>query len=581
MNKIAIRYIVGRAGSGKSHRVLQEIDHCLQAGGEERLILLVPEQFTLEAERDLIQKLNLPGIMRVEVLSFTRLAQRVFNEVGGLTRTLLNEQGKNMVLRKMIDEVVRDLTIYKKAAAQAGFIPQISVLLSELKQQGILPVQLHGMEGGTTQPILEQKLHDIALIYEHFNGYLQGRYLDSEDYLNLFIEKIDYAQLLKNSRIWLDGFTTFSPQSLKIIEKLMLLAQDITVSLTLDVDTRARDAEIFSLSRYSWQKIQGMAQQYNLPQTTIHLEDRALFGGKDPALLHLEQEIYAYPGQSYSDLAPALEVFAAANQNSELEYAAARIVGLVRERGWRWRDLAVVCNDMAGYGSLIKRVFAEYGIPCFMDQKRDIMNNPLIKLILSSGEVIRRNYRYEDVFAFFKTGFSGLASDEIEQLENFVLRCGIQGQAWKQEFNFGSEPALAELNRWREDFIRPLQTLEEKMAGRQTITAFCRAHYEYLAAVGVQNRLEAWTEKMNSQGRYEIVRENTQLWNIVLDNFDQLVEILGDQEVNLKEYLRILETGLASLEVGIIPTTVDQVLVGSIQRSKSHDILGLLVLGVN
>jgi ATP-dependent helicase/nuclease subunit B len=179
VDKIAIRFIVGRAGSGKSHRVLQEIDQCLRAGGEERLILLVPEQFTLQAERDLIQKLNLPGIMRVEVLSFTRLAQRVFNEVGGLTRTLLNEQGKNMVLRKMIDEVARNLTIYKKAASQEGFVHQLSVLLSELKQQGILPAELQASMEGEAQLILGQKLHDIALIYEHFNRYLQGRYLDS------------------------------------------------------------------------------------------------------------------------------------------------------------------------------------------------------------------------------------------------------------------------------------------------------------------------------------------------------------------------------------------------------------------
>jgi ATP-dependent helicase/nuclease subunit B len=216
-----------------------------------------------------------------------------------------------------------------------------------------------------------------------------------------------------------------------------------------------------------------------------------------------------------------------------------------------------------------------------MDQKRDIMNNSIIKLILSSAEVIRRGYRYEDVFSFLKTGFSGLDSDQVEKLENFVLRYGIQGQLWKNEFSWDKPELREELNQAREEFIIPMGKLETKFSGRKSLADMCRAHYEYLVDLGVQARLEKWIEKMNNQGRFEVVRENTQIWNIVLDIFDQMVEILGDQEVTLKEYLRILEAGFVSLEVGIIPTTIDQVLVGNIQRSKSQDIKGLLVVGVN
>ncbi|MDD3364993.1 MAG: PD-(D/E)XK nuclease family protein, partial [Syntrophomonas sp.] len=214
-------------------------------------------------------------------------------------------------------------------------------------------------------------------------------------------------------------------------------------------------------------------------------------------------------------------------------------------------------------------------------QKRDIMNNPLIQLILSSLEVIRRGYRYEDVFRFFKTGFSGLTDDDIEKLENFVLRYGIQGQHWKEEFYLDQHEPLEELNRWRETFIIPLQKLEKQVKGKNSITYITKAFYEYLEDIGVRGRLEEWIEKLNGLSRYELVHENTQIWNIVLEILDQMVEIMGDQEVNIKEYLRILEAGFLSQEVGIIPTTIDQVLVGNIQRSKSHDIRGLLVVGVN
>jgi len=572
---------LGRSGSGKSHRVLQEIEQNLLDGGEEQLILLVPEQFTLQSERDLIQKLRLPGIMRVEVLSFTRLARRVFNEVGGLTRTLLNEQGKNMVLRKMIDEVTKDLTIYKKSASQEGFVPKLSDLLSELKGQDIIPDQLLASVESDAELIIKQKVNDIALIFDHFNQYLQGRYLDTEDYLNLFAEKITASEYLRNTRIWMDGFSTFSPQSLKILDKLMNLACDITISLTFDHNNQARDRDLFSLSRDSLQKIQAMARAQGRPEEIIIMDEKDVPAIKNRALMHLEKELYAYPGEAYQENVHDIELFAGANLNSELEYAAAQIVELVRERGWRWKDLAVVCNDMSNYGTLIKRVFDEYGIPCFMDEKRDIMNNSIIKLILSSVEVIRRGYRYEDVFSFLKTGFSGLNIDKVEKLENYVLQYGIHGKLWREEFSWDKPELREELNQAREEFILPMAKLESKLSGKKALADMCRAHYECLVDLGVQARLEEWIEKMNSQGRFEVVRENTQIWNIVLDIFDQMVEILGDQDVTLKEYRRILEAGFMSQEVGIIPTTIDQVLVGNIQRSKSHDIKGLLVVGVN
>ncbi len=578
---MAIRYLLGRAGSGKSHRVLQEIKQRLLDNAEEQLILLVPEQFTLQAERDLIQKLHLPGIIHVEVLSFTRLARRVFSEVGGVTRTRLNEQGKNMVLRKMIDEVARDLTIYKKSAGQEGFIPKLSELLSELKGQDIVPEQLLASFTDDEELIIKQKVNDIALIYDHFNQYLQGRYLDTEDFLSLLIDKINASSYLLNSRIWVDGFSTFSPQSLKIIGQLMQAARDITISLTMSYDRRDRDSDLFNLSRDSLQKLQAMAGLHACPQEIIHIDAAEARAGQNQALIRLERELYAYPGQVFRESPRDIELFAAANLNSELEYAAAQIVELVRERGWRWKDLAVVCNDMSNYGSLIKRVFDEYGIPSFMDEKRDIMNNAMIKLILSSVDVIRRNYRYEDVFSFLKTGFGGLDHDKVEKLENYVLQYGVCGRQWEEEFTWGQAGLRDELNQARQDFILPLARLQAQISGKKSIAAICRAHYQYLVDLGVQGRLEEWIEKMNSQGRFEVVRENTQIWNIVLDIFDQMVEILGDQEVNLKEYRNILEAGFASQEVGIIPTTVDQVLVGNIQRSKSHDIKGLLVLGVN
>ncbi|MEQ8201268.1 MAG: PD-(D/E)XK nuclease family protein, partial [Syntrophomonadaceae bacterium] len=579
---MSVRFILDRSGSGKSIKMVEEIRACLQRGSDERLFLLVPEQFTLQAERDLITGLNAAGIIRVEVLSFTRLARRVFEQVGGATRVLLNEQGRQMVLRKMIDDNSARLTIYKKAALQPGFVPRLGELLSELKGRDITAAQLRDSAAGREDMLVGQKVHDIALLYEEFEGYLQGRYLDADDHLNLLCEKITEADFLRTARIWVDGFSTLSPQSLKILARLMAVAREMTISLTLDPQGSSRDRELFSLVWRDLDKLWSLARQAGTEPQVVTVQPSPGMGPLNPAIRHLEQELFAYPSRPLDEDFRDVEIFAAANLSSEVEWAAAQVVELVRDRGWRYRDLAVICNDMETYGPLIKRVFAEYGIPAFMDRKRSLMENSIIKLVMSSLQIIRRGYRYEDVFAFLKTGFSGLTPDQVEILENFALRCGIQGGRWQQEFKADDPEMAATLDAGRLMLVEPLQELAEKIrGGRQTVAALCRAHYEYLVRIGLPERLETWIARMNELGRLDAAREHAQIWNLIGDIMDQMVEILGDQEADLKEYLHLLEAGFEAMEVGIIPTTIDQVLVGNVQRSKSQAIRGLLFLGVN
>ncbi len=578
---MGIRFILGRTGSGKNRQIMDEIHKRLLEGGTEQLILLVPEQFTLQAEWDLITSCNLPGIIKIEVLSFTRLAHRVFDQVGGATRVVLNEQGKNMVLRRMVDNHNSELTIYKKAAAQSGFITRLGEFISDLKGQDISPNQLRDTVIGQEGMIVEQKIHDIALIYEQFSEYLRGRYLDADDHLNLLSQRIGEAKFLHNAYLWVDGFTTFSPQSLKILAQILKVVKEITVSITVDPRNGSRDSELFSLSKKSLERLRTIAKASGVNEEITSIRRSNEVGWKNPAIQHIEKELFAYPARKYKHHTKDIEIFAAANRNSEVEYAAAQVVELVRERDWRYHDLAVVCNDIDNYGPIIKRVFNEYGIPAFMDQKRSLMGNSIIKLVLSSVEVIRRGYRYEDIFTFLKTGFSGLNQNEAEIVENFALQYGIKGERWEQEICVESSELSRQLDKYRRIIIEPLKNLERKIKNKQSITAICRAHYDYLVEIGLPERLTNWISLMNQQGRLDIVRENTQIWNIILEVLDQMVEILGDQQVILKDYLHLLEAGFESLEIGIIPTTIDQVLVGDIQRSKSHDIKGLLVLGVN
>ena len=584
---MALRFITGRAGKGKSYYIYNEIrQHILEARNQdcrrENLILLVPEQYTLQAERDFIDKTGLKGIMQLEILSFTRLAQRIFNEVGGLTRVMLNEQGKNMVLRRVMEQLEGELLVYSNSCHQNGFVHELMDFLAGLKQRAVGIDDFKQIQDRIEKnSLLSRKVHDVTLIYQHFNDYLQERYIDSEDYINLFIEKMPSSRYLSTSRIWVDNFATFSPQSIRILEQLITVCPETTISLTLNNDKDRRDEDLFILSRKTYRTLNELARNNGITTSLINIDATAADQLRDKELLHLESELYAYPSRKYLDPITRLSVFAAANPDSEVEDLATRLISLVRDEGYRWKDIAVICNDLDSYSALIKRIFREYAIPFFMDQKKDIMDNPIIEFVLASLHCVERGYLYEDVFRCLKTGLGVLDDESCEKLENYVLANGIRGKRWKEPFTWGEEDELEELNQWRERVITPLEEMKTALLEQGSFAGITRVLYDYLEKQEVQEKLQSWIEELWGQGLYDVVSEYTQIWNMVINTFDQMVEILGDQQGSLKEYIKVLESGFSSHELGIIPTTVDQVLVGNIQRSKSHDIKALFVLGVN
>ncbi|MFA6697817.1 MAG: helicase-exonuclease AddAB subunit AddB [Eubacteriales bacterium] len=589
---MALWYITGRSGTGKTSKVYSQIKEALNRG-EEGLILMVPEQFTLQAERDLIDHLGLAGLLNIEVLSLSRLSHKVFNEAGGLTRTHINEQGRHMVLRKILDDIKDQLTIYQTVSNQKGFIEKISDLLSDLKKHDIRPDQLLEVaEAKEDAGLLPMKLKDIARIYSAFNDYLEGRYLDSEDAVNLLIERMDKALFLRGARVWMDGFDYFAPQTIRVIEKLTSLADQVSITFTIgSLEDQASDQDIFATHALSLARIRRMARENAFKEHFDHLSHRGqsatdhmegLATSKAAELSFLERELYQYPYSQYRQEPKNLELFAASNLLSEVEALAIKIIAAVRERGWRFNEMAVVVGDLASYGSIIKRVFVEYGIPYFLDEKREVINNPIVDCLLVSLGIIERGYRYEDVFKYLKTGFSGLTTDEIEELENYCLEFGIRGKGWQDPFDKGEDSyPLDDLNAFREAFIGPFKRLAKNLKGEKTVEGMVKALYQFLEDIKLKEKLEAWIEDLRRAGMLDQVDENAQIWNIVLEVLDQLVEILGSHRVSIASFSRILEAGFSSLKLGIIPTTLDQVLVGDIKRSKVKDIKGLFVIGCN
>ncbi|KGG81326.1 ATP-dependent helicase [Caloranaerobacter azorensis H53214] len=575
-----LRFILGRASSGKTYQIFKEIKDRILKGTNNKLILLVPEQFTLQTEYDFITKMDMPGIIDLEILSFERLTYKVFSQVGGLKKVEVNELGKIMILRRLFEKYSKDLILYNKASKQDGFISDFCALVKEFKRNEITPDLLKDkIDLFQENNVLNKKLKDITYMYEKFNEFMKHKkYFDEEDKLDLLIENIDKASFLDDAEIWIDGFDVFTSQEYHILKKLLGKVSRLNIALTLDLDDFARDYDVFAPTRKTYEILSKMAEEAKISTTYV---GRDLKLTKSPELVYLEGEFFSYPYKKYRNEVSNFKIFKATNPYTEVEYLSSEIISLVRDKGYRWKDIAVVPSSIDEYGMIIKRVFSEYKIPYFIDEKRSILNNPIVKLILTSLDIIIRNFKYEDVFNFIKTGFTNLDRIEYEELENYVLSYGIEGDKWFNDFTYGEEYDLVFINEIRKKFINPFVKFNEEMKKSRKVSNKTKILFEFLMEINIEEKLEERIQILKEAGELEQVNENTQIWNIIIEVFDQLVEMLGDTTIGIKDYKKILESGFGEYEVGILPPTIDKVLVGNLERSRSHDIKALFLIGVN
>lgn len=598
---MSLRFIYGRAGSGKTRFCLGEIKSKLAAGATQPLVLLVPEQFTFQAERDLITVLGTGGILKTEVLSFRRMAYRAFNEAGGITYPHIHPAGKCMILYRILDKMRDSFQVFSRSADRQGFVNTLSTLITEFKRYNVTPEALEnagkGLEEGNP---LKGKLMELTSVYALFEKTLAERYRDPDDDLTLASRKLGSTSLYDGAEIWIDGFAGFTPQEYGVIGRLMQKAERVNISFCTDClegEGVSGDTDIFSSIKTAYRKLVKMAKENGIPvEPAVILNKKPLFRfSLSPELSHLERYLYAYPYKTYREETQDISLFSSVNIFSEIEACARDIVRLCRDRGMRYREIAVVAGNLAGYEKLIEAIFAEYGIPCFIDRKVDIVNHPLVRLILSMLDIFIENWSYEAVFRYLKTGLTGIDQDSIDRLENYVLACGIRGGRWTEEQEWRMVPGLIPdeksledeeellegINRIRAQVLAPLMEFRKKTRGRKRASEFCASLYDFLCTLGVPERIEDSIERFRKSGNLNLANEYSQVWNIVMEVFDQTVEVMGDETFGIERFANILKIGFGEYKIGLIPAALDQVLVGSIERSKSHEIKALYILGAN
>ncbi|MDD9147309.1 helicase-exonuclease AddAB subunit AddB [Sporolactobacillus sp. CQH2019] len=609
---MSVRFILGRPGTGKTASCMEEVRTLIRENPSgSPLIYLVPDHMTFNTEYDFARTDGFGGMTRLNVFSIPRLALRVLQQSGGITRYHLNETGIAMLLRKIVEQNKDQLHLFKKAAEQSGFYRLLGDTLAEFKRYRLRPEQIAGQAaalGGESAGhlLLKDKLHDLSIVYQSFEKALAGKYIDSDDYLRLAAEKIAETDFLKNAEIWVDGFQTMTPEEQRVVGELMETSRRMTVILGID---RAYDRppEEFSVYRHParlFLQLKEYAEEQNLELEPLVIKTEPL-RAQTPALQHLTRCL-DQPHIRESPSTEGLVLTEAVNRREEVEQTARDILGLARDRGFRFRDMTVLVRNLEDYRNLIATVFADYGIPAFIDHKRPMRHHPLIELIRSALEAIQQNWRYEPVFRCVKTNLlippgSSLPAmrEAMDELENYVMAYGIYGEKkwtgadpWSYRVYRGLEEdqheqtekerqAEARINRLRFLVAGPIASFEEKLKSASTVREKCTVLYDFMIGLAIPDKLERMARAAESSGRLSDAKEHGQVWKAVADMLDQCVEGAGEENISLELFSKIIDTGLDALEFALVPPALDQVLVGSMDRMRSSELKAVFLLGVN
>lgn len=595
---MSLQLFLGSAGSGKSYQLYREVIEQSKNNPDTNYLVIVPEQFTLQTQKDIVTMHPEHGVMNVDILSFLRFAYRIFDEVGGNECPILEDTGKSMVLRKVVSEKRKELILFGANVKKTGFINELKSLLSELYQYNIQPDDFEKMqEISQKKPVLKAKLADLFTIYEGFRTFMKERYITAEEIFVVLNEVIDKSQWLKGTVICLDGFTGFTPCQYQLLAKMLKYAKKVMITVTIDqremLDQDTLEHQLFGLSKKTIQKLYKIASEtgtsieepvYAEKKNSSRVPYRFI---KSPSLAALEHNIFRYPYTTFDTDQKDIQVHATKDVNAEVAFVAREINRLVREDGYRYQEIAVVSGDIKEYGRIAKRSFELSGIPCFIDYKKDILSNPFVELLRSAVVIVSEEFSYEGVFRYLRTGLTAVSEEDIDLLENYVLATGIRGyKRWSEPFirRYKTREAIdfERINQIRVLLMEDIAPLYECLKNKEnTLRDYTAALYELGVRLQIEDKLDTYRMKFIENNQPLVAKEYEQVYRIVMDLYDQMVLLLGEEHCSLKEFNEILDTGFVEVKVGLIPPGVDEVVVGDTERTRLKDIKVLFFIGVN
>ena len=598
---MSLQFIFGNSGSGKSTYLYQKIIEESMQRPDGNFIVIVPEQFTMQTRKDLVMAHPRGGIMNIDVLSFQRLAHRIFEEVGADQRSVLTETGKNLMLRKVAIREQERLKVLGSRMNRPGYVSEVKSVLSELMQYEVSDFELQEMERRTeNRPLLNAKLEDLQVLYREFLSYRRDRFLKPEEIYDVLCQVAGESALLKNSVLAFDGFAGFTPSQIRVLEELLVCCPKVYLTVTLDARESAfgklQEHDLFAPSRRLVQAVSEAARSAArrmggndtmfLPPIVLGKTSLPRFK-KGGALFHLEQNLFRSRRQSYGGIPDEISMHISKNPAAEVHFAARTISYLVREKDLRYRDIAVITGDLSSYNNYVKHIFPQYEIPAFVDETRQILLNPCLEFVRGALEIVQRDYAAEAVFRCLRTGMAGFSADETDELENYVLAAGIRGhRKWKKTWEYRpaqmKEEVLEKVNAYRERLVERFEPFAEKMRKKgNTLLFYATALYELLRDCEISRQLQERAAQLEADGEMGQAREYSQVYGILIHLLDEMAELLGEETMEVREFTEILEAGLSEAKVGVIPPGIDQVQVGDIRRTRLAHVKILFFLGLN
>ena len=572
-----LNYIFGMPRSGKSNFVYNQIKKDLE-NTDKNLILIVPEQVTYEKEKELINFLEVEGIMKVQIISFTRLEYKILEEVGGIKEKEINDYGKIMLLREIFETNRSNLKVFGRAYLKEGFLKNFNTLIKEFKDSSIDVNYLENFNQKDYDNFgFSRKIEDIKLVYNDLEKKLENAYLDNEDKKYLFADRIKDSNFIKNSIVYVDEFSKFSGLQIKIIRELFKTSQNMYITFPLD-NPENSDREELEVPLKTYKKIDNQLKELtnNIKTYTLNRKIKIV-----EDIQHLEENFFNYFPKKYKKKVENIEVYYGQNPYEEVEMTANRIIEILKKHNIQYKDVGILVSDSELYIPIIEKVFKEYEISFFADYKKNLSNNSFIIFLISYLDCIIYNYRQEDVFRLLKIGYWNLNYTDIESIENYALKWGVEGNKWFKKFTYkDKKDDLEYIENTRKKVVEILPN-EKNLKRKNTIEFFVKTMCSEIDKLNVNQRIEKNTERLKKNNYFEEAYINNQVWNSVMELFDQMNTILGDKEVNIKEFKKILESGLLEFEVGIIPTKIDSITVGSFERTKLSSKKAIFILGVN
>lgn len=587
---MAVHYIFGSAGAGKSYELCMRIKKLARKEPQTNFLVIVPEQFTLQTQKDFATlDPESRGIMNIDVLSFLRLAYRVFEETGGNDRMVLEDTGKSMIVKKVAMQCAGELLVFGRNVQKAGFISEIKSILSEFYQYSIGDEELEQMqEAARGNAALQKKLADIALLYRGFQDFLADRYITTEGILSLLSEKAQESRMLAGAVLCFDGFTGFTPSQYTLLAELMKYAKDCYFTVTMDpscVFFQQKEHELFYLSQKTVQWIDKLAIKsgQELAESCV-LQAHGRYRASE-SLQFMGKYLFRPVRAVYEKEQESIRIYAHRDIHEEITWTVTEVYRLVKS-GYRYREIAVVTGDLDSYADGLAAEFERAGLPSFVDRKKKLTDNPVIEFIRAAIEAVRTDFSYDAVFHYMKSPLSGFEKEEQDMLENYIRALGIRHYSaykkeWTRKYRTGYPIAFERLEDIRKRLVGRFASFypvmdKDSATGRERMTELVR----FLISHKTEQYLEEKAEEL-AESEPSRAREYGQLWRILLEIFDRIVGLLGEDAMSLQEFEEILQTGFDEAKIGLVPPGLDQIMVGDMERTRLNGVRCLFFLGIN